>query len=238
MPRCARISLPGIPWHIIQRGNDRSVCFHAEDDYQFYLHYLQEFADRFGCRLHAYVLMTNHVHLLLTPEEEDSAALMMKHLGQRYVQYVNRTYGRSGTLWEGRFRSCLTQSEDYVLACHRYIELNPVRAGMVLRPQDYRWSSYHANGLGRANALLTPHAEYLRLGREATARRAAYRALFRAHVDEALTDEIRDATNGNFVLGDERFQAQIAQVLGRRVVRGKAGRPVKQADVDGVSQGA
>ena len=238
MPRRARISLPGIPWHIIQRGNNRSVCFHAEDDYQFYLHYLQEFADRFGCRLHAYVLMTNHVHLLLTPEEEDSAALMMKHLGQRYVQYVNRTYGRSGTLWEGRFRSCLTQSDDYVLACHRYIELNPVRAGMVLRPQDYRWSSYHANGLGRANALLTPHAEYLRLGREATARRAAYRALFRAHVDEALTDEIRDATNGNFVLGDERFQAQIAQVLGRRVVRGKAGRPVKQADVDGVSQGA
>ena len=228
MPRRARLSVPGIPWHIIQRGNNRSVCFLAEEDYQFYLHYLKEFADKFGCALHAYVLMTNHVHLLLTPAREDSAALMMKHLGQRYVQYVNRTYGRTGTLWEGRFRSCLTQSEDYVLACYRYIELNPVRAGMVVKPQDYRWSSYHANGLGRANALLTPQEEYLRLGTTETERRGAYRALFRAQVDEALTEEIRDATNGNFVLGSTRFQDQIAQVLGRRVVRGKAGRPVKQ----------
>jgi len=190
MPRRARLSLPGIPWHIIQRGNNRSVCFQAEDDYQFYLHYLREFAERFGCAIHAYVLMTNHVHLLLTPEREDSAPLLMKHLGQRYVQYVNRTYHRSGTLWEGRFRSCLTQSEDYVLACYRYIELNPVRAGMVRRPQDYRWSSYHANGLGRTDALLTPHEEYLRLGRNDQDRREAYRALFRAHVDEALVEEI------------------------------------------------
>lgn len=232
MPRRARLSLPGVPWHIIQRGNNRSVCFHAEDDYQFYLHYLKEFADKFGCALHAYVLMTNHVHLLLTPARDDSAALMMKHLGQRYVQYVNRTYRRSGTLWEGRFRSCLTQSEDYVLACYRYIELNPVRAGMVLKPQDYRWSSYHANALGRANALLTPHDEYLRLDRDNVKRREVYRALFRVHVDGALTDEIRDATNGNFVLGSARFQAQIANALGRRVVRAKAGRPAKQADAN------
>jgi putative transposase len=237
MPRRARLSVPGIPWHIIQRGNNRSVCFNAEDDYQFYLHYLKEFADKFGCALHAYVLMTNHVHLLLTPAREDSAALMMKHLGQRYVQYVNRTYRRTGTLWEGRFRSCLTQSEDYVLACHRYIELNPVRAGMVAKPQDYRWSSYHANGLGRANALLTPHDEYRRLGKEDTERREAYRALFRAHVEEALTDEIRDATNGNFVLGDKRFQDQIAQTLGRRVVRAKAGRPLKEGEVGDERQG-
>ncbi len=157
MPRRARLSLPGIPWHIIQRGNNRAVCFHAEADYQFYLHYLNEFANKFGCQLHAYVLMTNHVHLLLTPAREDSAGLLMKHLGQRYVQYVNRTYQRTGTLWEGRFRSCLTQTEDYVLACYRYIELNPVRAGMVMKPQDYRWSSYHANGLGKPNALITPH---------------------------------------------------------------------------------
>jgi len=148
------LSLPGIPWHIIQRGNNRSVCFHGEQDYQFYLHCLKEFADKFGCAVHAYVLMTNHVHLLLTPAREDSARLLMKHLGQRYVQYINRTYQRSGTLWEGRFRSCLTQSEEYVLACYRYIELNPVRAGMVMRPQDYRWTSYHANGLGKASAHL------------------------------------------------------------------------------------
>ena len=112
MPRRARLSLPGIPWHLIHRGNNRSVCFHAEADYQYYLHYLQEFAARFGCAVHAYVLMTNHVHLLVTPSREDSVGLLMKHLGQRYVQYINRTYRRTGTLWEGRFRSCLTQSED------------------------------------------------------------------------------------------------------------------------------
>jgi putative transposase len=114
MPRRARLSIPGIPWHIIQRGNNRSACFHAEEDFQFYLHYLAEFATKFGCAIHAYVLMTNHVHLLLTPQQADSASLLMKHLGQRYVQYINRTYQRSGTLWEGRFRSCLTQTEDYV----------------------------------------------------------------------------------------------------------------------------
>ena len=163
--RGARLSLPGIPWHIIQRGNNRAVCFHAEEDYQFYLHYLKEFAGKFDCAVHAYVLMTNHVHLLLTPARADSAGLLMKHLGQRYVQYINRAYRRSGTLWEGRFRSCLTQSEEYVLACYRYIELNPVRAGMVLKPEDYRWSSYHVNGLGKPNALIAPHDEYRRLGR-------------------------------------------------------------------------
>ena len=162
----------------------------------------------------------------------------MKHLGQRYVQYVNRTYRRTGTLWEGRwkaagrplegrFRSCLTQTEDYVLACYRYIELNPVRAGMVMKPPDYRWSSYHANGLGKADMIVTPHHEYTRLGRTGAARREAYRGLFRAHVDDALTDEIRDATNGNFALGDQRFQSQIAKALGRRVTRGVAGRPVE-----------
>ena len=228
MPRRARLSLPGIPWHIIQRGNNRSVCFHAEEDYQFYLHYLKEFAEKFGCAVHAYVLMTNHVHLLLTPTRADSAGLLMKHLGQRYVHYINRIYRRTGTLWEGRFRSCLTQSEDYVLACYRYIELNPVRAGMVMKPQDYRWSSYHANGLGKASALITPHDEYRRLGKTESERLEAYRALFRAHVDEALVEEIRSATNGNYALGGKRFQAQVETALGRRAVRGVAGRPLQR----------
>ena len=178
--------------------------------------------------MHAYVLMTNHVHLLLTSARADSAGLLMKHLGQRYVQYVNRTYRRSGTLWEGRFRSCLTQSEAYALTCYHYIELNPVRAAMVLKPQDYRWSSYHANGLGKANALITPHDEYRRLGKIEVERREAYRALFRAHVDEALVEEIRSATNGNFVLGNKRFQSEVETALGRRVTRGVAGRPSLQ----------
>ena len=236
MPRRARLALGGIPWHIIQRGNNRAVCFYAEDDYQSYLHYLKTFADEFGCAVHAYVLMTNHVHLLLTPEREDSAALVMKHLGQRYVQHINRSYRRSGTLWEGRFRSCLTQSEDYVLACYRHIELNPVRAAMVIKPQDYRWSSFHANGMGKANAIITPHDQYRRLGETDAERRQAYRALFRAHLDEALVEAIRSATNGNYALGGKRFQAQIEAALGRRAVRGVAGRPPKAPHEDGQQQ--
>ncbi|TXT24776.1 MAG: Uncharacterized protein FD134_1372 [Gallionellaceae bacterium] len=227
MPRRARLSIPGIPWHIIQRGNNRSVCFHAEEDYRLYLHYLEEFSAKLGCAVHAYVLMTNHVHLLLTPQRADSAALLMKNLGQRYVQYANHTYRRSGTLWEGRFRSCLTQTEDYVLACYRYIELNPVRAGMVIRPQDYRWSSYHANALGKASSLIVPHEEYFRLGRDAAERQEAYCALFKAHLDEEVIGQIRGATNGNYALGGERFQREIEAALGRRASRGQSGRPRK-----------
>ncbi len=232
MPRRARLAIPGIPWHIIQRGNNRSVCFHAEEDFQFYLHYLQEFATQFGCAIHAYVLMTNHVHLLLTPQQADSASLLMKHLGQRYVQYINRTYRRSGTLWEGRFRSCLTQTEDYVLACYRYIELNPVRAGMVNQPQDYRWSSYHSNALGKASSLITPHDQYQRIAADEKTRLAAYRALFKAHLDEEIVGQIRSATNGNFALGGERFQREIEAVLGRRASRGQAGRPSNNPNTD------
>ena len=235
MPRRARISIPGIPWHIIQRGNNRSVCFYAEEDFQFYLHYLEEFATKFGCAIHAYVLMTNPVHLLLTPGRADSASLLMKHLGQRYVQYINRTYKRSGTLWEGRFRSCLTQSEDYVLACYRYIEFNPVRAGMVNQPRDYRWSSYHTNALGKGSNLIVPHDEYLRLALDKDERLEAYRALFKAHLDAEVVGQIRSATNGNFALGSERFQREIETALGRRATRGVAGRPSKQP-IDEVDQ--
>src|SRR5210317_680022 len=171
MPRRARLSIAGIPWHIIQRGNNRSACFYADEDYHRYLATLREQAEKHGCRVHAYVLMTNHVHLLITPERKDSAALLMKHLGQRYVQYINRTYKRSGTLWEGRFRSCLAQSEGYALACYRYIELNPVRANMVSHPRNYPWSSYRINAEGKKNDLIVPNEQYLRLGRTDVFRR-------------------------------------------------------------------
>ena len=226
MPRRARLSVAGIPWHIIQRGNNRAVCFHAEEDYRRYLDDLTEQSRRHGCAIHAYVLMTNHVHLLLTPHNTDSAALMMKHLGQRYVQYINRTYRRSGTLWEGRFRSCLTQTEDYVLACYRYIELNPLRAGMVRHPRDYRWSSFAGNGDGRKDDLLAPHDQYLALAKTAETRRERYRALFKAHMEPEVIEQIRAATNGNYALGSPRFEEQIANMLKRRVTKGKAGRPV------------
>jgi putative transposase len=151
----------------------------------------------------------------------------MKHLGQRYVQYVNRTYRRSGTLWEGRFRSCLIGEEDYFLGCQRYIELNPVRADMVKHPGKYPWSSYGYNAQGSANALIRPHSLYKRLGRSIQKRQVAYRELFRYELDPGLVDEIRTATNGGYVLGTERFQKEIAAMLGRRTWRGSPGRPIK-----------
>ena len=225
MPRRARIVVPGVPMHIIQRGNNRSASFYSDDDYELYLHHLAELAHRFGCAVHAYVLMTNHAHLLLTPERTDSAPQLMKHLGQRYVQYVNRVYRRSGTLWEGRFRSCIAREELYVLRCYRYIELNPVRARMTSHPRDFRWSSYRFNAESTLSTFLLPHDSYRRLGQTDEMRRAAYRALFRDELDPDALDEIRQATNGNFSLGSERFRREIEAVLGRRATRGRPGRP-------------
>jgi putative transposase len=231
MPRRARVTLPNVPLHIIQRGNNRQACFFADEDARFYLDWLREHAGKTGCRIHAYVLMTNHVHLLLSASTPDGAGALMKALGQRYVQYINRTHRRSGTLWEGRFRSCLTQEESYLLACQRYIELNPVRAGMADHAAEFRWSSYRANAQGEPDAVIEPHPLYLALGATAATRQAAYRELFRYELDPGAVDAIRQATNGNYArLGDERFGAEIGAMLGRRAVRGKAGRPVREAD--------
>ena len=171
--------------------------------------------------------MTNHVHILLTPETPLGPSLLMKHLGQRYVQYINKTYRRSGTLWEGRFRSCLTQEDAYVLTCYRYIELNPVRADMVKDPAEYPWSSYRTNALGGENTLLTPHYLYRYLGRNSLERQTAYRGLFKAHLADRVIDDIRNATNGNFALGDTRFKEDIEAMLKRRARPGHSGRPRK-----------
>jgi putative transposase len=227
VPRRPRLTLAGVPVHLIQRGHNRDACFFAEEDYALYLDHLAELSTKFGCAVHAYVLMTNHVHLLLTPQQAKGASLLMKHLGQRYVQYVNRAYRRSGTLWEGRFRSCLAQEEGYVLACQRYIELNPVRAQIVTHPRHYRWSSYRTNAEGKASTFLTPHAQYLSLGSTDESRREAYRLLVRSELDPEVIQEIRDATNGNFALGGDRFKKQVEAMLGRRVSRGQRGRPRK-----------
>lgn len=228
MPRRARVRIPGIPLHLIQRGNNRDACFYADRDYLFYLEHLGLLAERFCCAIHAYVLMTNHVHLLVTPFTAESASLMMKNLGQRYVQYINRSYRRSGSLWEGRFRSSMVQTEGYLLRCHRYIELNPVRAGMVDNPGDYRWSSFAANANGRPDVLLTPHAEYLRLASDLPGRLAAYQDLIRIDLDETALHEIRKATNAGYALGAEPFVNEIENMSGRRMREGKAGRPTQR----------
>ena len=232
MPRRARLALPNVPLHLIQRGNNRSACFFADEDYRVYLDWLADYAAKTGVRVHAYALMTNHVHLLVSADQAEAPGALMKALGQRYVQYVNRGYRRSGTLWEGRFRSCLLQEDAYLLACMRYIELNPVRAAMASHPADYRWSSYRANAQGETDALLRPHPIYAALGTDSVAQQAAYRELFRHELEPRLVDEIRKATNGNFALGNERFAAEVATALGRRVQPGAPGRPRKRIEIE------
>jgi len=220
--------MSGVPLHIIQRGNNRQSCFFADEDYQFYLEWLKEYSQSAGCSIHAYVLMKNHVHLLLTPQKIESAGNLMKRLGQRYVQYVNRTYKRSGTLWEGRFRSSIIQQQDYLFICQRYIEMNPIRAGIVNYPGEYRWSSYQVNGQGDKSDLITHHVLYQDLAHDDEERQLAYRELFRHELEPGEIDKIRKATNGNFALGSSRFAEEISEMLGRRVTPGKAGRPRKK----------
>jgi putative transposase len=225
MPRRARIMLPGVPVHAVQRGNNRAACFYEDEDRSFFLHQLGRLLGEEGCALHAYCLMTNHVHLLLTPQRADSCAVLFKRLGLLHTQYTNRKYGRTGTLWEGRFRSCLVQSRRYLLACQRYVELNPVRAGIASHPGAYPWSSYLANAEGVQDSRITPHLDYLCLGRDDSERRHEYRRLFGSHLDDDLLREIRATTNGGYALGTEAFQRDVAQKLGRRAARGMPGRP-------------
>ena len=200
MPRRARVCLPGVPLHIVQRGHNRRPCFFAESDYRYYLHVLGDQARRQDCVIHAYALMTNHVHLLLTPGTADSAARLVKQVGQRYVQHVNRSYARGGTLWDGRFKSSLAKDDAYILTCYRYIELNPVRAGIVSHAGQYPWSSYLANGEGIADPVVTPHQQYLALGLNQVERLRVYRDLLRVRLDDVALRRIRHAVNGNHVL--------------------------------------
>ena len=225
VPRRRRVLLADYPLHIVQRGINREPCFFTDEDYYCYLHWLEESARACGCAIHAYVLMTNHVHLLLTPDETGSPSRLMQSLGRRYVQYTNRFYRRTGSLWEGRFKSSLVQAEDYLLACQRYIELNPVRAGMCAHPREYRWSSYRANAEQARDPLVTAHDEYRGLGATGDARRAAYRRLLEDQLDPAVIEAIRESTRGNYALGTRRFQSEIESMLGRRARRGSAGRP-------------
>ncbi len=227
MPRRARVCLPQVPLHVMQRGNDRQACFLGEADFRFYLSLLGAQAPRARCRVHAYVLMPDHVHLLLTPEESQGPGALMKAVSQRYVQYFNRTHLRSGSPWAGRFRSCPIQEERHLLPCMRYIELNPLRAGAMQVPGEYRWSSYRANAEGESATLLTPHSLYLALGTSVEARCLAYRGLFQQALEPGWVDALRRATQGNFALGDTAFAAGIEAALGRRVLPGKPGRPRK-----------
>jgi putative transposase len=228
MARLGRYFLAHQPLHVIQRGNNRQAIFFAERDYELYREWLIEAAERYGLAIHAYVLMTNHVHLLVTPEASESLPGGMQSLGRRYVRHVNAARRRTGTLWEGRYRAAPIDSEAYFLACCRYIELNPVRARMVGRPQDYPWSSYGAHALGAEDPLVSGHELYRRLGATAKERQTAYRALFRLPLNATFLDELRAATNGGWALGDEKFRRQIAKASGRRAAPMPKGRPRRQ----------
>ncbi len=216
MPRLPRYVLPGHPQHVIQRGNNRTSIFAADEDYGCFKRYLQEACALHGCGIHAYVLMTNHIHLLMTPEKEDSFAKVMQSVGRRYVQYFNTVYQRTGTLWEGRYKATIIHSEEYLLTCYRYIELNPVRANMVGHPRDYRWSSYRANALGKTDSLASPHELYLALGSMPEPRQVAYRELFQAHIDAETLNDIRQATQKGWALGNDRFKDKIERLSDRR----------------------
>ena len=227
MARLPRYFVPDAPLHVIQRGNNRTPIFVTEDDYAGFLDCLQALALQHGAAIHAYVLMTNHVDLLVTPQHPDSLPKIVQAVGRRYVQYFNSSYQRTGTLWEGRYRATLIDSDHYLLTCYRYIELNPVRAHMVSAPGEYRWSSYRHHAHGIVDRLITEHPLYRALGATDRDRQAAYRALFANHLEDSHLAEIRDATNKAWVLGSERFKEAMAALAQRRIRPLPKGRPKK-----------
>jgi putative transposase len=227
MPRPPRLELPGVPLHVVQRGNNRAACFFGDIDRRFYLKCLARAATRRGCAIHAYVLMTNHVHLLVTPAERGSVAAMLQELGRRYVRVINTLHGRTGTLWEGRFKSSLIDSEAYLLTCHRYIELNPVRAGLTPHPAAYRWSSHAHYASGKVDRLVSEHASFVSLGRDQLERQTAFRALFNTEIDQNTLAQIRSSVNAGCALGSEGFLKSVEAQVGRPVHLPRRGRPAK-----------
>ena len=227
MPRPKRICIPSFPHHVVQRGNNRQATFYHRDDFRAYREFLCDAATTHSVSIHAYVLMTNHVHLLLSPSASDGLSMFMQALGRRYVTYINKTYCRTGTLWEGRFKSSVIESDAYCITCYRYIDLNPVRAGIALQPAAYPWSSYRANALGEANHLLTPHATYLQLGSTLKDRVARYRNLVDDALDDNAIDRIRYGARKELPVGTDHFKNNIEKYIRRRLGTGELGRPRK-----------
>ena len=225
MARLPRLTLPDYPHHVIQRGNNRQATFVRVADYQRLLDLLDENARLFEVAIHAYVLMSNHFHLLATPQTAEGLPLMMQALGRRYVRYFNDAQGRTGTLWEGRYKSTLIQTDRYLLACMAYIDLNPVRAGMVSQAADYPWSS-HGHYIGRGtDKLVTPHALTWTLGNTPFAREAAYAELVQSGVNPVQQLALTAATLRGWAFGEPDFVADLQKRTQRRVSKGQAGRP-------------
>lgn len=227
MPRKPRFFLPGATTHIVQRGHSQAPVFFEDSDYTAYLVWLAEAAERYNCAIHAYVLMSNHIHLLITPQDKQGVSRMMQYIGRYYVPYINYTYGTSGTIWEGRYKASLIDDDEYLLTCMRYIELNPVRTGMTKSAAFYRWSSYRANAQGKPNDLITPHRLYLKLGRSKKSRADAYKNLCKTPIDPEELNDIREAWHSGTPLGNEYFKQTIESTLKCKVGQARRGRPRK-----------
>lgn len=227
MARLPRLTVPGYPYHIIQRGNNRQVIFASASDRQLLLDLLTESAGKFGVAVHAYVLMDNHFHLLATPRSADSLPGMMQTLGRRYVRHFNATQGRSGTLWEGRYKSALVQTERYLLACMVYIDLNPVRSGLVAQAQDYPWSSHgHYAGL-RIDKLVSVHPLVWELGNTPFARESGYRRMVQAGITAQQQAGLTQSVMSGWALGDPDFVAGLQKITERRLSKSMPGRPAR-----------
>mgnify|MGYP001825734543 FL=1 len=227
MARKPRFALPGYPQHIIQRGLNRQACFFAIKDYRLYLELLEEASEKYECHVHAYVLMTNHVHLLVTPQQSYGISFMMQRLAQRYVRAINRNYGRTGTLWNGRYKAGLVDTEAYLMTCMRYSVLIPVRANMGSRPAESPWSSYRHNGGACPDKVVKPHPLYIQLDKCRINRCAVYRGMFAAHIEQGMLDQIRDTLNMELALGSAGFRKQVQTLLGQQTERKPLGRPRK-----------
>ena len=228
MPRHARLRIAGLPLHVVQRGNNRARCFQTEGDLGLYLGLLNQFAGPLGIDLHAYVLMPNHVHLLLSQADPFAVSHFMKQVGQRYAQYCNRIYKRSGAFWEGRFHSSIVDTDYYLLLCHRYIELNPVRGGLCGSPERYPWSSFATNGLGAPSLFLKPHDQYWALGSDDLSRREAYVQLFEGGISEPELAAIRGSISSGYALGSVGFIDRLEKQIGQRARFGRPGKPREQ----------
>ena len=225
MARLQRATPTGIPVHILHRGNNRQACFKNNGDYSAFLWWLREYSEKFMVEIHTWALMENHYHLLCTPRIEDGLSRMIQALGRQYVRYFNRLNQRTGTLWEGRYRSCLVQPDSYLLEVYRYIELNPVRAALASNPAEFNWSSYQINASGKPSALCKPHAEYLKLGETRAECAENYKVMCENGLDEKRLEEIRKSINKGLAFGDEEYKIEVEELTGRRQKALKSGRP-------------
>lgn len=227
MARKPRLFAADLLYHVVQRGNNKNPIFFREKDYLIFLDILREAKSKHPCHIYAYCLMINHFHLLVKPKDKENISLLLKFLGAKYVRYINKTYNRTGTLWEGRFKCSIIDREQYFWNCLRYVDTNPIRAGLVKLPEEYTWSSCAFRVLGKYDSILDLDPWYESLGRDVLERQLRYRQFIRSNVSESECCLIRDMTRRNGIIGDDAFREKIEKVLDKKIVFRPVGRPSK-----------